>query len=63
MDRVDNNKGYLNYNVVPACDTCNAFRNNHVSFIEMMEKNNRNPREELSKDPIFLPTMRVLNLL
>ena len=63
IDRIDNNKGYLIYNVVPACDTCNAFRNNHVSFIEMMEKNNKDPREALSKDPIFQQTMRVLNLL
>lgn len=36
-DRVDNSKGHLQSNVVPACRTCNCFRSNKFTREEMME--------------------------
>lgn len=35
LDRVDNSKGYLISNVVPACGPCNKMRGNYVTSDEM----------------------------
>lgn len=36
-DRIDNNKGHLQNNVIPCCNTCNWVRSNKFSKEEMLE--------------------------
>lgn len=36
LDRVDNNKGYTEENVVPCCSSCNTTRSDNFSYNEML---------------------------